>query len=126
MNPFVAALLVADVVGLIAWRRLEKANASTRARFVLGVQLLVALVGIAGYLVNDAVLNGWLFWAMLILLNAALAGAAIRVGHRGLAVTGGLATLIAVALVLAHSFSSVAAAGVATVLCLGAALLPSG
>lgn len=48
---------------------------------------------------------------------------AFRIGHRGLALAGGIATAIAVALRLARSFSSLPAA-VATAL-LGAALLPN-
>jgi hypothetical protein len=119
-------LLVADVLGLAAWRRLVSANASAHASLVLGMQLVVAVCAIASFVLDDVAFNGWLFWGMLILLSAALGAVAMRVGRRGLARAGGVATAIAVALVLAHSFLSVAAAGVATVLCLGAALLPSG
>jgi hypothetical protein len=123
MNPFIAALLAADIVGLVAWRRLSNANAGP-ARVVLGLQALAALCAIASVLADDAAATSWLFWAMLILVNAALGVVALRVGNRGLAIAGGATTACAVALILAHSFSSLPVAGVATVLCLGAALLP--
>jgi hypothetical protein len=125
MNPFIAALLVVDIVGLVAWRRLSNANAG-QARLVLGLQTIVALCAIASVLLNDVLADSWLFWAMLILVNLALGVVAFRVGHRGLALLGGVVTTIAVASLLAHSFSSLPVAGVATVLCLVAALLPTG
>lgn len=124
VNPFIGVLLVADVIGLIVWRRLSHANARD-ARVVLALHTLVALGAIVSVLLDDVLLNSWLFWMMLVLLNLALAATAFRVGQRGLALAGGAATLIAVALVLAHSFSSLPVAGIATALCLGAALAPS-
>jgi len=123
MNPFIAALLVADIVGFAAWRRLSKADAG-QARLVLGLQALAALCAVVSVLLDDVLANSWLFWVMLVLVNVALGLVAFRVGSRGLAFAGGVVTAIAVALLLAHSFASAPAAGVATVLCLGAALLP--
>jgi len=125
MNPFIAALLVADMIGLVAWRRLSNADAG-QARLVLGLQALAALCAIVSVLLDDVLANSWLFWAMLVVLNLALGVVAFRVGYRRLALAGGVAIAIAVALLLAHSFASLPAAGVATVLCVGAALLPAG
>ena len=125
MNPFIAALLVADIVGFAAWRRLSKADAG-QARLVLGLQALAALCAVVSVLLDDVLANSWLFWSMLVLVNVALGLVAFRVGSRGLAFAGGVVTAIAVALLLAHSFASAPAAGVATALCLGATLLPSG
>jgi carbon starvation protein CstA len=125
VNPFITALLVADVIGVFTSRRLAKSKASSQVRNVFGVQLLVGLGAIVSVVLNDVVLDGTLFWAMFTLLNASLVGIALPVGNRALAVVCAVATAIAVLLIVAHSFLSIVIAGVATVLCLGAALLPS-
>src|SRR6186997_1499786 len=96
MNPFIAALLVADIVGLVAWRRLSKWDAG-QARLVLGLQAHAALCAIVSVLLDDVLANSWLFWIMLISVNLALGLVAFRVGSRGLAFAGGVATAIAVA-----------------------------
>jgi hypothetical protein len=124
VNPFAAGWLVLDGVALLGALRLGRAGAP--ARKALGVMLALQLGALVTTVVGataDSLLD-WLIWLSIVLVNAALAVAGLRVGNRFLSVLGLLTTAAAVVLLRLGSFSSIAVAEVAAVLLLGGALLP--
>ena len=124
MNPFVAVWLAADLLVLFGLWRLVKAAARSAVAVVGTLQILAALLAIVSTLIHDDGLTTAVFWTIFVLIEAALTIVGLRIGNRVLAMLGVVVGIAALSLFVAHSFASVAVAGAATVLSLGAALVP--
>ncbi len=108
--------LVLDLVLVLQTRR-------DAFRPVIAIQPVVLVLVAVALLAGESVSSSAL-WALLGLVNIALAGAGLR-RQRALASMGLLATVAAITLVILHSFASLPVISVAAILSLAAALFPS-
>lgn len=112
--------LALDVVYLLTLRRGSPLPMPlvVFGQLLVGASAVLALWGSdMGYAVG--------FWCLAGLVNGLLALQGYAT-HRGVAVAGAGATVVAIVLILIRSFVSLPVIVVAAVLCLGAAVVPSG